>query len=173
MTDWLTIQWPARRDARGRAPEGFPDEPEGVWIQREHAEVAHRIQAGDRVFVYETRTGPSLRQAGIVYSCVRGRQGIVAVGVVGRLEPPNDDVQHYTTGRRRRRQWSFGGGFASHVDLQGFVPRWRLNRILGYSRNYVYLGFGESRSGTGELSRQEAKAIQREFEAVPRRPPSI
>lgn len=165
MADWLTVQWPARRDRWGESPADFEDEPHGVWVEREHEEVAKRLRVGDRVFVYETRTGPSLRQDGRVYSCVRGRQGIVAVGRIRRLEPSNSDVQHYASGRRRTRRWAFGGSFGRSVDRKGFVPRGEVNRILGYARRYVFLGFGTDRSGTGPLTLDEATRLQASFDS--------
>ena len=169
MTDWLTIQWPPRRDRGNEPPEGFDDEPNGLWIQREHGPVADLVRAGDRVFVYETRTGPALRQDGRVYSCVRGRQGVIAVGHVGRVRQQTVDLQEYATGTRSVRRWSFRAPFKNGLDMEGFVPRRKLNHLLGYKARYLFRGFGLDRSGTGRLSPESASGIQREFDTNRRR----
>lgn len=81
----------------------------------------------------------------------RSRAGIVAVGVLSEgLKPiPASKPDTYVDGSKI--WWRYRARVAIRVT-DGFVPRAKVNGILGYKQNYNLRGFGDHHSGLKKLS---------------------
>jgi hypothetical protein len=155
MRYWLTTQWPRTHND--------PNEPrKDVWVQDGKFEVMRPMTPGDKVFVYEFVTGPTIYctdTEGIRYSNP-GQGGIISLLKIT-SEPEETPFQgEYTDGRS---MWWRHKACAEYLDLDGFVPCSSVTQVLGYSKGYRFRGFGQQRSGLKQISRPEFDGLFVEF----------
>ena len=152
MRYWLTIHWPLHQGDEA-------DHDHGVWLREELTEVAESMRVGDLVAVYETLGGPSEIRDGHRIPCNQGRQGVIYYGKVKQCFPNGDPSgRSYTD--REPISWVFYAEL-DPIWCRGFVPRKRLNGILGYDPVYNYRGFGIS--GLREVTVREFDQIRGAF----------
>ena len=162
MRYWLSIHWPPL--------EG--DDPESattyIWLQLQHLYIAdQRIRAGDRVALYQSRTGPREIWDGRSYRRVEGRQGVILIGkILRRFRNPGPRPVEYVG--REPRTW-YRCAQVELVSRNGFVPRQELLAILSlgrqrpYSPGYNLRGIGDDHSGLKEITEEHFAEIQRYF----------
>lgn len=155
MRYWLTTQYP---------PRERPDPPLfGVWLEHHKRHSIDLMRPGDAVFIYQFQGGPVRKDADGPNKCVAGRQGLIIHGVTTEgLTHHGDELQQFE-GRGDTR-WCCGAFLdRKTLDDSGFVPRHRVNAILGFSRksNLRSIGLG----GVRELTRTEYVAMRTEFDA--------
>ncbi len=156
MKYWLTVHWPQLQDRSVRYPLR-------VWLQDGTQSAGNGLDAGDRVLIYETKFGPTRLLPGVggikrEAPSLVGRQGIIIIAEA--IGPLTQDLSfekiEYADGSQRWWCW--------HAPLRalaedGFVPRTEVNRVLGYSPNYLFRGFGTFNSGLKELTALEYSAL--------------
>jgi hypothetical protein len=148
---WLTTHYPPRID------DPDPGVHYGVWLQPDKLHVAANMAEGDLVFMYETQGN---RDDAVcetysdgspkVIPRRRGKQGLVTLAEI--LDRPSHEEgrgpEHYADGNQR--WWKYLAP-TRNVNSSGFIPREELAAMLGYSRAYVFRGFGTGRSGLREI----------------------
>src|SRR3972149_5116640 len=159
---WVTTHWPPR--------EGQDATPLlGVWVPDGREVAAVGLAPGDRVLVYEARSGRTeirVRADGTQgrVRCKLGREGLVLVGegLEHLSAEPETKPSRYTDGTD-----IWWRGYAPLKDLgrSGFVPRARVASLLGYKPSYNFRGFGKLRSGIQELSRDQYERLLGAFRA--------
>lgn len=159
MNYWMTTHWPP--------PESEQDEP-GVWLPDGRESAGRDLTNGDRVLIYQARSGPVelLRTPdGGEKRIRRGRgvEGIIAITMVNGplLANGRPDPTSYL-GRHEPIWWRW---FAPVEVLTrtGFVPRAEVNRALGYVPEWNLHGFGDRHSGLKRLSEQEYQTLADQF----------
>jgi hypothetical protein len=149
MNYWLTIHWPPRRGNENTERRHWVFLPDG----REQA--GREIQPGDLVFIYESKTGRQLR--GQEYDHNEGGQGIIAlIRAISKTEGPQGKPERYEDGSEIWWAWHV------RTDLvrECFIPREDVCRVLGYSANYNFRGFGDYRSGLKRLTKGQFEALR-------------
>lgn len=159
---WLTTQWPQKNENGDNKPHS------GIYLADGRHEVGRKVNPGDGVVIYESRSGPSLLKkdsSGNVVKIHRhpGKEGIVSLAnVTSKLnEKPEKDPEEYNNGRILWWKW--------HVDTNkpndaGYLPRLKVNEILGYSANYYFRGYGKNKSGLGEITKEQYENISKHFQ---------
>jgi len=163
MAYWLTTHWPRNKDQSIDKPRS------GVWVQENKRHLIDRVAPDDLVFIYESRSGPTVVRKYADGSTKRiprhrGREGIVALVEVTEVASQPDDSQPEQFADGRKAWWRYRAPTRS-VNSAGFIPRRRVNSLLGYARNYVFHGFGEEHSGLKEISSDLHNRLLSEFEA--------
>jgi hypothetical protein len=99
MAFWITTHWPRREDRSLEKPR------HGVWVQADKRHLIDRVSPGDRVFIYETKSGPALIQTYVDGSTKRigrypGSEGIVALVEVtdAASQPEDSQPEQYADG---------------------------------------------------------------------------
>lgn len=152
---WLTTQYP---------PRERPDDPLfGVWLEHAKRVALERMRPGDAVFIYQMKGGPVRIDEDGRNACVEGRQGIVFHGVAAEpLRHYGDEIQRFE-GRHDTR-WCCGAMLEEKtLDDSGFVPRRRVNQVLGFSSKSNLRSIG--RGGVRELTKNEYHALRAAFDA--------
>lgn len=150
MQYWLTAHYPPYREHDREKVAA------GIWAPDGRETAGADITPGDRVFIYESRSGRTeieklANGTTRKHLCHNGREGVVAVAKV--IEPlsAHDDwaPTEYTDGTKIWWRW-----FAElKIESQsGFIPRRDMLQILGYSPKYNLHGFGDMHSGLKKLS---------------------
>jgi len=166
---WLTTHWPPYEGDPADQVSG------GVWVPDGREAAATGFSEGDIVFIYHPRTGRTLIETltdgtEVLYRCQRGREGIVAIGVVDGPLVSHDDVapERYTDGTTTWWRWN------APLKLQsrsGFIPRLNLNAALGFKLNYNLRGLGELHSGLKRLTFSEYETLLQLYrESTPTKP---
>lgn len=158
MRYWLTVHWPPRLDEQ--------DGPLGVWLQDGKVQVADGMDVGDLVFIYQTADGPTAIEThpdGTTSRAPRGkgRSGVhrLARIVAKPVEHEECRREKYTDGKER---WWRYLAVAEPINSSGYVPRPEVARMIGYSENYAFLGFGGG-SGLKQLSEGEFHQLRERF----------
>lgn len=141
MNYWLTVHWPLR--------EGYENVEWKYWVfvPKGREQTAKEMQQGDLIFIYETKTGRQLKRQ--KYDYHEGRQGIIAlVKAVSQLEPTNEKPEEYADGTKIWWFWQA----RTELIKECFIPRKDVCRVLGYSTNYNFRGFGDYQSGLKKLT---------------------
>jgi hypothetical protein len=164
MAYWLTTHWPHTQDQPIDKPR------KGVWVQDSKRHLIDRVSTNDLVFIYESRSGPTVVRTYVDGSTKhiarrRGREGIVALVQVTDVASEPDDSQPERFADGRKAWWRYCAPTRS-VNSAGFMPRQKLNSLLGYARNYVFRGFGEEHSGLKEISSDLFHRLLPEFESA-------
>jgi len=147
MKYWLTLHWPFPIDVD-------PATREGVWLKDELRHAANELAIGDRILVYETKSGPKVRTStGQIKNRRVGQMGIVACleatsALVPVTEFPWDELLKWAWKIRTR------------PVATGFIPQRNCNRVLGYDENYQWRGFGRPHgSGLREISSDQFEEL--------------
>lgn len=170
MNYWLTIHWPP---LKVRTDLGSP----GVWLPDGRQQAGKDMKPGDKVLIYESlRRKPELRRYinGHTYpvSSKKGRQGIVAiVEVISDIEEVSGSKPaEYADGTSIWWRWN---AKTRTLSEDGFVSMKDVNKILGYSLNYNFRGFGAYKSGLKKLKEQEYLSLVELFKKNHRSIPAI
>ena len=154
MNYWITMHWPRF--------VGETEPRNGVWVQDGKKKVISPLIAGHLIFIYESRSGPTtIDDDGSPLQRQTGAGGIVALvkatdGVSeGDLKPTK-----YANGKRLWWRWYVP---TKSTPEKGFLPRAGVARILGYSRNYTFRGFGEDHSGLMQIDKEAFDKILASF----------
>lgn len=153
MRYWVTSHWPHRSC----------DDPnsihEGVYVPDGRESAVTNMHENDLVFIYEARSGRPERRRLMngqieLMPCHQGKEGIVALA---RIESniykfEESEPTEYADGTKI--WWRYGADTAT-VNSHGFVPRDKMNEILGYERNFTLRGFGDMHSGVKEITEYE------------------
>ncbi len=161
MRYWLTTHWPPPKNKAQNY------QPSGVYLPIDRYEKIYpRFNEGDLIFIYQSRSGRSIIErfpdgTEKKHVRVKGREGVIALvkaktGIIERQEPPEEYTNHTTI------WWRYGANTES-INSNGFVSRVQLNRILGYKSNFNYRGFGEAKSGTKEITKEQFDEIHKLF----------
>jgi len=146
--------------------------PSGVWLPDGREQAGTDIEIGDRVLIYQSKTGrpeiKNIKGKRAVFRPTQGKEGIIAiVEVVGDLEKLEDSVpSKYTWGKDIWWRWR---AITEPVSMNGFVPRREVNKILGYRPDNPLRGFGDWKSGLKKLSRSEYDELVSVFKQHPRK----
>lgn len=150
MAFWMTTHWPRREDRSLEEPRY------GVWVQNKKKKLIDRVSPGDLVFIYETKSGPAIKQTyvdGSVKSVRRhpGGEGIVALVEVTEVasQPEDSQPEEYADGSKL--WWRYCAPTRS-INSGGFIPREEVSGLLGYDNSYNFHGFGEKHSGLKEIT---------------------
>lgn len=160
MRYWLTTHYPQLEDSSERYPLR-------VWLQDGKESVGAPLRKGDKVLIYEGKTGPSrfvvdeLGRERKVASAI-GKQGIIAIAEATDSFHKDSNFEVFEYGDGVKRWWCW------HAPLilrrgDGFVPLSEVNRVLGYKPNCVLRGFGTKSSGLKELTFAQYSAFENLF----------
>jgi hypothetical protein len=158
MNYWITTHWPRRED------ESIDEPHEGVWVQDGQQDVIDRVAPGDLVFIYESKTGPTvLRQYADGTTkrlrCRQGREGIVAlVEVTSKAYEPEDSHPEQRTDGSTM-WWRYYAPTRS-ANSAGFLPRLQAARLLEFSDRYPFRGFGDEHSGLKHITEETFNRIR-------------
>jgi len=167
MHYWMTTHWPPN--------EGVDLEkhvPKGVWLPDGREEAGADIQIGDRILIYESKTGRSeiknIKGQKVVVRPAQGKEGIVEIAeVTGDLEALGDsEPSKYTSGDDIWWRWYAD---TEPVTMNGFLPRLKVNEILHFEPNYPLHGFGDLHSGRKKLTERQYIELVDEFKKHPRK----
>ncbi len=101
MNYWLTVHWPLRLDERKNAAWR-----NWIFLAEGWQNLGKRIQAGDRVFIYETASAPQARVGARLIRRRPGRKSIIALATVtAPLRYKRASPEILEDGRERR--WSY------------------------------------------------------------------
>jgi hypothetical protein len=163
MSYWLTTHWPRPQDTP--ASEPYAD----VWVKNGQLKVIRKLDAGDMIFIYESKSGPlPLRHNpdGSTYKAPRaaGKEGIVAlVRVTHPAKQPSDSVEaQYDNGQK---MWWRYRAPTEPVNSGGFIPRTVFLPLIGQNPAYTLRGFGENHSGVKQLTARQFTALRNMYEA--------
>jgi hypothetical protein len=164
MAFWITTHWPRKKNQPVEEPRY------GVWVRDSKRHLIDRVSPRDLVFIYESRSGPTVVRTNPGGSARRiprrrGREGIVALVEVteAAYQPEDSQPEQYTNGSTA--WWRYCAPTRS-VNSAGFIPRRSLNSLLGYAENYVFHGFGEEHSGLKEITRDLFSRLFSRFSAA-------
>jgi hypothetical protein len=142
MNYWITTHWPQR--------EGEPIDT-CVWVQDGKEHLIDRLVPGDGVFIYESKSGPTvLRQYADGTTkrlrCRHGREGIVALVQVAEkaYQPEESRPEQYPDGST---MWWRYCAPTRPANSAGFLSRVQAAGLLGFSDRYPFRGFGDEHSG--------------------------
>jgi hypothetical protein len=154
---WVTTHWP---------PTIGEQLDYGVYLYDGTQGVGADIEPGDHVWIYQSKGGrlPLLeRPDGSKYKSKRqmGREGVIAlVEVVSELRDIGGRPEEYDYGRPIWWRWRADTRL---INQSGFIPRRKLNDLLGYSLNNPLRGFGTKKSGLKQVSEDVHQNILQEF----------
>jgi len=161
---WLTSHWPPLKGKRLVA---------GVWIKDGKQAAGADLRPGDKLLIYETKTGPSeliRHQDGSTTRLPRERGDgriIMIAEVDEKLHVDQTSKPKEYVGRKPI--WWLWFASATPISTSGFVPREEVNRVLTkksgrkYNLNYNFRGFGELNSGLKELDKEEFQLLVQNF----------
>lgn len=145
---WLTTHWPPL--------ETTPRENQNFYLQDIH-KAGCRIKVGDKVLIYELKSGPALVKNGKAIKRYKGAMAVVAAAdVVDPLrEQPADAARQIYKGRKPT-YWKW---FAkTKTTARGHVPRETVNEILGHGKGNYFRGFNHGK-GYQEIEPGQYAAI--------------
>jgi len=161
MKFWLTTHWPNDKTMAREEPK------QGIYLQNEQEAAADSLEVGDLVLFYETKGGKTIVKRNsdgseTKYPPWRGRMGIVTLGeVVTKLQDQDDDGrERYSDGSKK---WWRHKAETRSLNSTGFVSQEDACRVLGYEANYFFLGYGNLKSGLGELSKDQFNELKALF----------
>jgi len=146
--------------------------PEGIYLPDGREQAGADIEIGDRVLIYQSKTGrpeiKNIKGNRVVFRLTQGKEGIIAIAeVIGDLEERKGSVaSKYTYGKDIWWRWRAD---THPISMNGFVPRLRVNQILGYKLGNTLRGFGDYKSGLKKLSESEYNELLGEFKKHPRK----
>ena len=167
MNYWMTTHWPPNEK------EDLEDFiPRGIWLPDGRERAGADIEIGDRVLIYQSKTGrPEIKHIKgkrVILRPVQGKEAIIAMAeVIGDLEELRDSIPtKYTFGKDIWWRWHAD---TRPISMNGFVPRLKVNQILGYKPGNPLRGFGDFKSGLKKLDEDEYNELVRVFKEHPRK----
>lgn len=162
MSYWLTTHWPRSQDTP--ASEPYAD----VWVKDGQWKIIDRLDPGDLVFIYESKSGPlplGRNPDGSTYALpkAQGKAGIVALVRViePATQPPDSVEQRYDSGEVM--WWRYRAPTVP-VNSGGFIPRVKFLPLMGYSASWNLHGFGDNHSGVKRLTAVEFAGLRKMYE---------
>lgn len=160
MRYWLTTHWPPTIDNKDEVDSG-------IWLPEDRASVGKRIESGDLVAVYESKSGRKILKKysdGHIETIPRicGRMGVILYGeVLSKISAQqNYPREYYADGTDIWWKWY---AKVNILSQSGFLSSKDLCNILDFSENYSFHGFGEGHSGLKEITKKQFYQIKREF----------
>ena len=153
MNYWINSHWPPFLQHKPTPISPDPEYHYRVYLPDGRQEAGQALAKDDLVFIYETKTGRPLKN-GRKYA--PGRQGIVAL--VRTLTPileTNEEPEEYADGSVICWKWQA----RTRVKELGFCSHDNVCRILGYSTNYTFRGFGDQNSGLKKITEKQFKLL--------------
>ncbi len=166
MNYWMTTHWPPDES---EDPKSFI--PSGIWLPDGRERAGAKIEVGDRVLIYQSKTGraeiKNIKGKIVVVRSRQGREGIIEIAeVTGDLVALGDSrPSKYTYGNDIWWHWRAD---TRPISMNGFVPRVQVNQILGYKPGNYLHGFGDFKSGLKRLEENEYHALVNVFKKHPR-----
>ena len=154
---WLTTHWPPEIDT----PADF-----SVYLYHGTQQVGTDIKRGDRVWIYQSKSGRKVVRENIDGSKEKvkreqGKEGVVALmEVVSKIHDSDRQPEKYEDGSEKWWRWRAD---TKLINQSGFIPRIELNPIMGYKLRYNYHVFGDGRSGLKRISMETHEAILETF----------
>jgi hypothetical protein len=157
MNYWMTTHWPPKESEQDEVAGG-------VWLPDGRESAGQDLTAGDRVVIYQTRSGPvELRRTPEgkekKIRCVNGAEGIIAITKVKGPLLANGRPDPTTYLGRQKAIWWRWFAPVEILTRTGFVPRAEVNNALGYKPGWSLFGFGDRHSGLKRLSEQEYQIL--------------
>jgi len=160
MNWWVTTHWPPREDD----PDTVAD---GLWVPDGRQTAGEDVRKGDMVVVYQAKTGRTeiRRQPDgkvLFVKNLKGKEGVIAIAEAQCPLYALEGSIHkeYTDGSKIWWRWYAP---LKVMTRSGFIPRKRLNEILGYAPSYSLRGFGDAKSGLKKISQERFDEILRAF----------
>lgn len=157
MNYWLTTHWPPRVD------DDPTDVATGVWLPDGREQAGAELKKGDKVFVYQSRSGrPERRKTidgkEIIVHSIKGREGIIAVCEAQSeiYEYEDSEPSKYVDGSEIWWRWHAP---LTTLSKSGFVSRESMNAILGYKPNFNLHGFGDLHSGLKRITKEQYTSL--------------
>ena len=140
---------------------------EGVHIPDGRETSVSGMNKGDLVFIYESKTGRSEVETTIdgeknIIRRHRGREGIVVLAEIV-TKPYKDEDSEPTKYIDDTEIWWRFYADTKTINSHGFIPREKVNQILGYAKDYHYRGFGTKHSGVKEITQQQYRDLLKYF----------
>jgi len=156
MNYWINSHWPPFAKDKPEPPSPLPD-PEyhyRVYLPDGRQDAGRELRKDDCIFIYETKWGRTLK-SGEKYAI--GRQGIVALvrALTSIQENPELKPDEYLNGSRIWWKWQA----RTQVKELGFCSHDDVCKILGYSTDYTFHGFGDRRSGLKKLTEGQFNSL--------------
>jgi ribonuclease PH len=152
---WITAHYPPIKGGR----DTFH-----IYIQNQYKRELLEPQPGDKVFIYEFKSGPGVRNTtnGVktVLPHEPGAEAVVCEAeVITKLEELRDYVPQEFIGKGiRNYKWRARTG----NRLFGHLPRVRVNQLLGYGDGHTFFGFNHGR-GIKQITPEQYSALHDEF----------
>lgn len=159
MKYWMTTHFPPRTD-------GVPI-PLGIWLEPHTISAADGMQAGDLMFVYQSRHGDTVLEKhpdGTVKEIRRetGKSGVVNLAVITTPPIVQDGCGEETYKDGRTRNWMYRAS-ATSENSAGYVPCREVALAIGFSEDYTFNGMGKKKSGLLELSELQFTNLKNKF----------
>ncbi len=161
MRYWITTHWPHRTDTDKNEVHEDVHVPDG----REKS--VSGMCKGDLVFIYETKTGRSEIEKTIdggkkIINRRIGMEGIVVLAEIYTKPYEVEDSEPIKYDDGSKIWWRYCANTKT-INSHGFVPREKVNQILGYDKDYSLRGFGIKHSGVKEISSKEYQELLNYF----------
>jgi hypothetical protein len=158
---WFTTHWPLTNEHKG-------EHHRNVYLQSGRQSVAQNMSPGDKVLIYESKTGPTIVEEFADGTRRRiaqgnGRSGIVTVAEIAEplsRRPGSEGVAKYADGTEMN--WAWKATTRHHVS-NGFVAKPEVLRVLEYAPSYAMRGIGPMNSGLREISQSQYEDLLRMF----------
>lgn len=150
MNYWLTTHWPPRFDADPN------DIANGIWLPDGREAAGVDLIKDDKVLIYQARSGrkeirKKLDGTEYIVPTIEGKEGIIAAceAQCEIFEYEGSEPTKYVGGSEIWWRWHAP---LTLLSKSGFVPRDRMNGILGYKPDYNLHGFGDLHSGLKKIN---------------------
>lgn len=166
MNYWMTTQWPPNRDEDLNTYV-----PRGIWLPNGREQAGADIEIGDRVLIYQSKTGRSeiqnVKGRQVIFRPGQGREGIIAITEISGEFMARQDSKpsKYTRGPDIWWRWNAD---TQPISMNGFVPREKVNKVLGYKKDNPFRGFGDLKSGLKKLTKGQYDELVGVFKEHPR-----
>jgi len=150
MNYWITVHYPPWE---GDKPSPLLPDPEyyyRIYLPDGRQSAGEELQPSDYVFIYESKTGKALK-SGIRYR--KGKYGVVALvkALSSIIENPESKPEEYLYSPPINWKWQV----STQIKELGFCSHDNVCKILEYSTDYTFLGFGDHHSGLKKLTAEQ------------------
>jgi hypothetical protein len=125
------------------------------------------MHKGDLVFIYESKTGRSeiITDPNGNKSILKrheGREGVVCLSEIIK-EPYEDEESEPSKYVDGTKIWWRYFSDLKPINSHGFIPRRKVNEIMGYREGYIFRGFGTNHSGIKEITNEKFQSMLKVF----------